>query len=133
MDTFKKYFDNLASDKPTKNSRQHHHNLFRSQARKHQNQVARMHGYEGRNDHPIINNLVKNNKIGGPWPISNADARSILNTYRENHTPNKAYSKAIKRTGVTIHFAPAVKSTNTQTDNSVIPSGKFHLTRSKPK
>lgn len=128
MDNFKQYFN---AEKPTKNSRQHHHNLLRSPSRKHQNQVAYMHGYKAAKDHPVITNIVKNKKYGGPWPLSYIDGKGILNAYKMTHTANKPYSKAINKTGITLHYKPHIQTSEDQPDSQSTISGKFFLTRNK--
>lgn len=127
MENFKNYF-NVA--KPTENSRVHHHNLFRSPTRKHQNQVARRYGYEGKKDHPVIDRLVKNNLIG-KWALSNIDALSpngIIKTYGLTHTPDEPYSKAIKQTGITVHYVPSEEEPLENEERE----GSFFISRKKP-
>lgn len=102
MESFSKFFD-IARGKATPNTRTHHQNLVRSSTRKHQNQVARRYGYEGKKSNHLIDDIVKNNKKGN-WNISKLDAENILKTYGLNHIPNKNYSKAINRTGININY-----------------------------
>lgn len=102
MNNFSKFF-NLAKEKATPNTRKHHQNLVRGVNRKHQNQVARCYGHEGRKDHNLIDNIVKNDKKG-KWNINGVQAQEILNTYGIKHIQNKNYSKAINRTGININY-----------------------------
>ena len=128
MENFKKYFNAV---KPTKNSRVHHHNLFRSPTRKHQNQVARRYGFEAKKDHPLIDRLVKNNSVGR-WPINALNVtgpNGILKIYDIVHTPNEPYSKAIKQTGIKIHYIPSDEEPEENEDRE----GTFFITRQKPK
>jgi hypothetical protein len=107
MKNFQDFFnaskDNPSKERFTPNTRVHHQNAMRSVNRKHQNQVARSHGFERKKDDPIVDSIVKYNKKGS-WVLSNVDANRILKTYGINHTPNKRYSKSINRTGIIINF-----------------------------
>lgn len=102
MDNFSTFF-NIAKEKATPNTRKHHQNLARGTDRKHQNQVARCYGYEGKKDHSLIDNIVKN-KRNGKWNINAVQAQEILNTYGIKHLADKNYSKAINRTGININY-----------------------------
>jgi hypothetical protein len=102
MDNFSNFF-NSSKERFTPNTRVHHQNTVRGLNRKSQNQVARRYGWEGKKDNPIIDSIVKNNKIG-KWNIGNAQAMQLLKTYRINHIPNKDYTKAINKTGISISF-----------------------------
>jgi hypothetical protein len=102
MENFSKFF-NIAKERSTPNTRKHHQVLARGINRKHQNQVARCYGYEGKKDNQLIDNIVKN-KRNGKWNIGAAQAKEILNTYGIKHTEGKDYSKAINRTGININY-----------------------------
>jgi len=128
MENFKNYFN---AKKPTENSRVHHQNLFRSPTRKHQNQVARRYGFEGKKDHPLIDRLVKNDSVG-KWPLNTLNAtgpNGILKTYGIVHTPNEPYSKAIKQTGISVHYIPSDEEPEEHEERE----GIFFITRQKKK
>lgn len=116
MDNFSTFF-NIAKEKATPNTRKHHQNLARGIDRKHQNQVARCYGHEGRKQHQLVDNIVKNNK-NGKWNISAVQAKELLNTYGIKHIENKNYSKSINKTGININYDANTKL--------------FFLTRNKP-
>ena len=127
MENFKKYFNAV---KPTENSRVHHHNLFRSQTRKHQNQVAHRYGYKGKKDHPLVDRLVKGNLIG-KWGLNKLDATGptgILKTYGMVHTPDQPYSKAVKQTGIVVHYTPSEEKPEGNEERE----GTFFISRKKP-
>ena len=128
MENFRKYFNTA---KPTENSRVHHHNLFRSPTRKHQNQVANKYGYKGDKDHSVVDRLVRNNLIGR-WTLNNLDAtgpNGILKTYGLVHTPDEPYSKAIKQSGIVVHYIPSEESPQENEERE----GSFFISRQKPK
>jgi hypothetical protein len=103
MENFSKFF-NSAKERFTPNTRKHHQNPIRSINRPHQNQVARYYGADGRKADPLIDRIVKNNKVG-KWPLSPIDAQRILKTYGRKHDPNKNYSKSIDgKTGISITY-----------------------------
>lgn len=114
MDNFLKFF-NSSKERFTPNTRVHHQNTVRGLNRKSQNQVAKRYGWQAKKANPIIDSIVKNNKIG-KWNIGNSQAMQILKTYGINHQP-KDYTKAINKTGINIHF-----------DNK---NNKFSLSRKK--
>jgi len=126
MDSFKKYF-NIA--KPTENSRQQHQNLLRSPIRKHQNQVGYVHGYKGKKEDPIIDNIVKNEKYGF-WNISYDAGLRLARTYGLTHDPKRKYSKAIKQTGIILSYYPPAKAEN---EEEQAGKGKFYVSRSEKK
>lgn len=102
MENFSKFF-NASKERFTPNTRKHHQNPIRSTNRKHQNQVARFYGSAGQKDDPVIDNIVKNNKKGR-WNVNAPSAHRILKTYRINHIPDKSYTKAINKTGISINY-----------------------------
>lgn len=102
---FYKDIDNTIKnpDNDTPNTRVHHQKTGpRPITRQHQNLVARRYGIDGKKDDPIIDNIVKNKKIG-IWPITSASGKRILSTYGIKHQ-TKDYLKAIKNTGIDIKF-----------------------------
>jgi hypothetical protein len=105
MESFAKFFD-ASKERFTPNTRKHHQNPLRGtntkEPRKHLNQVAACYGSAGRKDDPLVDNIVKNNKVG-TWNISPAVAKRLLSTYGIHHQ-NRNYSKAINRTGININF-----------------------------
>ena len=107
MKNFEDFF-NASKERFTPNTRVHHQNPMRSITRKHQNQVARSHGFERQKEDPIINNIVKFQKKGN-WVLNPTDAFRILKTYGINHVANKNYSKSINRTGIDINYNSSTK------------------------
>ena len=101
MESFAKFFD-ASKERFTPNTRKHHQNPIRGNDRKHMNQVAARYGEAGRKDDPLVDNIVKNNKVG-TWNINPAVAKRLLSTYGIHHQ-NRNYSKAINRTGININY-----------------------------
>ena len=110
MENFSKFFS-AAKERCTPNTKTHHQIPIRSTDRKHQNQVARCYGVAGRKDDPIVDTIVKNEKVG-KWPISAASAQRLMKTYGIKHLPDKSYSKAINRTGIDINYNSNTKLFN---------------------
>ena len=102
MEKFSSFF-NSSKETSTPNTRKHSQNAIRSITRKHQNQVPRMYGNEGKKAHPLIDSIVKNNKHG-QWNISPLDGQNIVKTYGINHNPNKSYTKDINKTNISINY-----------------------------
>ena len=74
--------------------------------------VANKYGYKGDKDHSVVDRLVRNNLIGR-WTLNNLDAtgpNGILKTYGLVHTPDEPYSKAIKQSGIVVHYIPSEES-----------------------
>lgn len=102
MQSFSSFFKTSTS-----NTREHQQTAVRSMDRKHLNQVPYSKGKQ--KEDPLIDRITKNN-LYGKWPnISNVTGVRITKTYHINHTPDKAYTKSLNRTGISISYNPQTK------------------------
>lgn len=94
----------------TPHTREHQQNPMRSMNRKHLNQVPYSKGQQA-ND-PLVDRIIKNNKFG-KWPnVGMSTGLRLAKTYHITHTPDKAYSKSINNTGITLSYNPQTKKFN---------------------
>jgi hypothetical protein len=94
----------------TPHTREHQQNPMRSMNRKHLNQVPYSKGQQA-ND-PLVDRIIKNNKTGKWLNVGMSTGLRLAKTYHITHTPDKAYSKSINNTGITLSYNPETKKFN---------------------
>jgi hypothetical protein len=91
----------------TAHTREHQQNPVRSMNRKHLNQVPRSKSQQAQD--PLVDRIIKNDMYG-KWPnIGTPKGMRLTKTYHIIHTPDKAYSKSLNNTGITISYNPQTK------------------------
>jgi len=88
----------------TPHTREHQQVGIRSFDRKHLNQVPRSKSQQA--NHPLIDQLIKNDRNVGRKVISKPIAESILKQYHIKFSPGERIVKSINRTGISITYDP---------------------------